>query len=231
MRDTRLIFVEGLPGSGKSTTAEFITAEFAARGVPVRLLHEREPDHPLNVGGDIHPSGDVTGAELFARHDAQAFMGLSLSYWHDFVSAANGADVVYILDSHPYQNCLRVLLQMDTEPERIGLFEAAVERAAAPMRPALIFYHMPTVEGWLRGVCAHRGPAWTEYAVSVITDCPYARARGLEGFDGAVELMRAYAALLDEQVARFPYPKLVLPAAPDGFTLHEAVIRNFLDPT
>src|SRR6266849_3998050 len=63
---TRLIFVDGLPGSGKSTMAEYVAGELEQRGIPCRLLREREPDHPLNVGRDLHPSGSTTGAQMFA---------------------------------------------------------------------------------------------------------------------------------------------------------------------
>jgi thymidylate kinase len=44
MRETRLILVDGVPRSGKSTIAEHVTRELEQRGIPCRLLREREPD-------------------------------------------------------------------------------------------------------------------------------------------------------------------------------------------
>jgi nucleoside-triphosphatase THEP1 len=41
----KMIFVDGLPGSGKSTTAEFVVRELEQRGISCRLLRERETDH------------------------------------------------------------------------------------------------------------------------------------------------------------------------------------------
>jgi hypothetical protein len=51
-----------------------------------------------------------------------------------------------------------------------------------------------------------RGPAWTDYAIAVITECPYASSRRLHGMDGAVAILRAYKPLLDESVRALSFP-------------------------
>jgi hypothetical protein len=71
----------GLPGSGKSTTADYVADELEKRGIPCRLLREREIDHPLNVGGDLHPSGSTTGAGMFAAYTVGSFVEESLARW------------------------------------------------------------------------------------------------------------------------------------------------------
>ena len=83
VRVTRVIFVDGLPGSGKSTTAEWIAVDLAARGLPCRLLREREADHPLNVGGDLHPSGSTTGTRMFSTYTVSSFVEESLARWRE----------------------------------------------------------------------------------------------------------------------------------------------------
>ncbi len=47
MRQTKLILVEGLPGSGKSTTAHALARLLAGRRVPVRWWYEEEINHPV----------------------------------------------------------------------------------------------------------------------------------------------------------------------------------------
>ena len=53
MRDTRFIFVEGILGAGKSTTAAFLTDRLRRNGIAARFMPEGptsdEPDHPLRV--------------------------------------------------------------------------------------------------------------------------------------------------------------------------------------
>ena len=101
---TGLIFVDGLPGSGKSTTAEYVAGKLDQRGIPCRLLREREPEHPLNVGKDLHPSGNTTGARMFATYTVSSFVNESLARWNAFVAETSSAGIIYVLDSHPFQN-------------------------------------------------------------------------------------------------------------------------------
>ena len=76
-----MIFVDGLPGSGKSMTAEYVAGELEQHKIPNRLLRERETHHPLNVGGDLHPSGRTTGAQMFATYTVGSFVEDSLTRW------------------------------------------------------------------------------------------------------------------------------------------------------
>ena len=56
----QLVMVEGLPGSGKSTTAAFVEGWLAQRGVPVRRYAEGRTDHPI----DFEQVAVLTGAQL-----------------------------------------------------------------------------------------------------------------------------------------------------------------------
>lgn len=48
MAETKLILVEGLPGSGKTTTAEFIATWLEQRGVATAVFLEGNLDHPAD---------------------------------------------------------------------------------------------------------------------------------------------------------------------------------------
>ena len=48
MERSRLIFVEGIMGSGKSTTARWLARLFRRTGIPARPVPEARP-HPTNV--------------------------------------------------------------------------------------------------------------------------------------------------------------------------------------
>ena len=105
--------VEGLPGLGKTTTASWLAARFRAELLPVRLYLESQPEHPINVGGDLHPAGDVTGETYFQRYRPASFIQESLLRWQAFVDDAMQTDAISVLDSYPFQNSIRILLQMD----------------------------------------------------------------------------------------------------------------------
>jgi thymidylate kinase len=128
MRDTKLIFVEGLPGSGKTTTASWLASRLAAERLMVNLFLEHQPEHPLNVGGNLHPSGATSGAAFFRRYAPASFVQERLQRWQAFVRAALQAEAVGVLDSDPFQNTVRVLLPLKAPP-------TAYERMPAKLRP------------------------------------------------------------------------------------------------
>ena len=82
MRDTRLILLEGMPGSGKSTAARALADRLTAAGVPAVQLQEVPgerstapvAEHPLHVGGPLFPAGGTTGEALIARYTPDQFV-------------------------------------------------------------------------------------------------------------------------------------------------------------
>ena len=70
MDGSRLIFVEGIMGSGKSTIARWLARLFRRTGIPARPVPEAHP-HPTNVFRSLphwkQPWLDLTADELMAR--------------------------------------------------------------------------------------------------------------------------------------------------------------------
>jgi len=223
-----MIFVDGLPGSGKSMTAQYLASEFERRGIPWRLIEERQTDHPLNVGGDLHPSGSTTGARLFATYTIGSFVEESLSRLKAFVKETLHSGRVFILDSYPFQNSLRILLQMEADPTTLARYQSSVEDASAILDPVLIYLDPGDAQQAFHAIAEQRGPVWTDYAIAVITDCPYASSRRLQGLDGALAILRSYKLALDESVARFRFPRLVLSDCNLRWPKCHAKIREFL---
>jgi hypothetical protein len=213
MRDTKLIFVEGLPGSGKTTTASWLTARLQAERLRVKLFLEHQPEHPLNVGGPLHPSGETTGEAFFQRYTPASFVHESLQRWHAFVRAAVQAEAISVLDSYPFQNTVRVLLQLNATPDCMREYAGQVEALVLPLQPVLIyvnhrdllhtFHHLSTIS-------AQRGKAWTDYMVELVTHCPYAMARHLEGFSGALAVLGDYKQVTDSLLRQSRCPRIVL---------------------
>ncbi|MBV9354752.1 MAG: hypothetical protein JO023_04425 [Chloroflexi bacterium] len=202
MRPTRLILVEGLPGAGKSSTARQLATNLSGRGIASRCLLEVEPNHPLNVGGDLHPVAGAAGTGLFEHYTTEAYVAESLRRWRRFVAQASEAPATSVLDSYPYQNATRVLLQMDASTDRIEQYMADVEGIAEPLAPVLIYLDRTDSRHALEATCQQRGEAWTSYAIELVTNCPYARRRGLTGASGFMTLVAAYEMLVRELLCR-----------------------------
>jgi thymidylate kinase len=210
MRPTRLIFIDGLPGAGKSSTARQLAVSLARSGVASRCFLEVEPNHPLNVGGELHPAGATLGTTLFERYTVDAYVAESLRRWRRFVGRAGQEPATSILDSYPYQNAARVLLQMDASTDRVKQYMADVEGMAEPLAPALIYLDRTESQQALEATSRQRGEAWTSYVIELVTNCPYARRRGLVGASGVMTLMTAYETLVRELLVGSCLPRLTL---------------------
>ena len=213
MRDTKLIFVEGLPGSGKTTTASWLASRLQSERLLVNLLLEHQPEHPLNVGGTLHPSGSTTGEAFFQRYTSASFVHESLQRWHAFVRDAVQTVALSVLDSYPFQNSVRVLLQLNATPDCIEEYARHVEALIMPLQPVLMYFtHRDLSHAFhaLSTISTQRGKAWTDYVVELVTHCPYAMARRLEGFSGALAVLRDYKQLTEALLRQSRLPRLVL---------------------
>lgn len=48
-----LVIVEGIPGSGKSTTARFISLQAERNGIETKLFHESAFQHPIFLDREV----------------------------------------------------------------------------------------------------------------------------------------------------------------------------------
>ena len=232
MRSTKLVLVEGFPGSGKSTTADYLAACLRKAGLVARCYFEVQPDHPLHVGGPLHPSGKTTGEEFFSRYSVESFTAESLERWRAFVLGTVETEAVNVVESYPYQSAARVLLQMDADPSRIHEYIREVESLTQPLAPVLIYLdHLDrrgAVEA-VRAISQVRGEAWAAYAIALITACPYCWRRRLEGVDGAVAVLGAYSNLIEELLAQSRLPRLVVTTSDGEWETRYRQILAFLD--
>jgi hypothetical protein len=54
MLNTRLILLEGPPGSDKTTTAGKLADDVTRSGAACQCFFEWSPDHPIPIGDDLH---------------------------------------------------------------------------------------------------------------------------------------------------------------------------------
>jgi hypothetical protein len=232
MRDTQLIMVEGLPGLGKTTTASWLAVRLRAEHLPVRLYLESQPEHPINVGGDLHPAGDVTGETYFQRYRPASFIQESLRRWQAFVDDAMQADAISVLDSYPFQNSIRILLQMDAALDDMREYAAQVEAIVMPLRPALIYFShrdMAHAVQHSSEIGAQRGEAWMDYVARLIAHCPYGEARHLEGTSGVLAFIGDYKQLTDALLRESRLPRIILKDCSGGWNRCYRQIEAFLD--
>jgi hypothetical protein len=137
---SRLVLVEGLPGAGKSTTAQHLVLHAGRHGHRARWAYEEEAGHP--VTGSYYPSA------------------APLARWAAFVRAARDADELIVLESALLQWPIMALLRHDLAPEAILAAVGEITVLLAPLDPLLVYLSLPDVEAAVRAIGAQRGAAW-----------------------------------------------------------------------
>lgn len=202
---TRLIIIEGIMGSGKSTTARWIAARLEAAGLRAVAITERVEPHPVR-GTDgldhwFQPWLDVTAEGLADR---------SLAKWRSFVAEAQAAETIHTLDGQLFHGDLTNLFLMEATPAAIAKYCDTVSEIARPLAPLLIYFYQADVERAIRTIAAERGEEWVKYQVDWKLQAPYNRRLGLTGLDGLVALYKDYRVLTDELYSGLDIPKLAI---------------------
>jgi DNA polymerase III delta prime subunit len=213
MLDSKLILIDGLPGLGKSTTASAFARRLKSEHFTVSLLLETQPGHPLNVGGDLHPAGFTTGEALFKQYTPESFVEESLERWQRFVNTASQSESIHMLDSFPFQNSIRILLQMDAPFDFMLAYANQIETMLMPLNPLLIYFNQPDIFetfSHIDQITAQRGKEWTDYVIQLVSHCPYSEARNLTGFKGVMTFITEYKQLIDTLLQHSHIPRLVL---------------------
>jgi hypothetical protein len=206
----QILFIDGLPGSGKSMAAKAIGGSISNS----RVFAETVPNHPLLVG-----TPDQMGAafaDIHEIHSAGSFAAAALGRLETFLQSAVH-DVLYVFESHPLQSTVRVLFQLDAHQATILQFWSDLQNRLALVQPRLVYFQERYPLQALEEINRKRGPAWESYLVESYEQSPWMQARALSGVEGLGQMLVAYADLIDRLADLWRFPILKLPARPENY--------------
>jgi thymidylate kinase len=200
MTPVRLVFIDGIPGSGKSTTAQRLCLHLASLGARARWWYEHEQGHPVLDDAQVRSirtgAGDAAG--LFAR---------ALDGW-SALAAACGAGGTVILESTLFQTTVGTQLLLDWPRGEIDAhFDRTLERIE-PLAPALIHLRAAEPDDALRRICAERQPWFEQFLLEQLRATPRGRRLGRITFSEVLEYFRDVREVSDGMFARFQGLKL-----------------------
>lgn len=207
---TQILFIDGLPGSGKSMAAEAVGRNLSHS----RVLLETAPHHPL-----LAATPDRMGAafaDIHETHSSDSFAAAALGKLESFLKTA-GCDVLYVFESHPIQSTVRVLFQLDAPQTTILQFWSDLQDRLAFVQPRLIYFQEKNPLQAMKGIARKRGPAWESYLIEALKQSPWMHARALSGAEAVYEMLVEYANLIDRLVGLWRFPMLTLPARPENY--------------
>lgn len=161
----RLILIDGLPGTGKSVTAQHLALRYRGAGHAVRWFHERDLAHPVFSFRHL--------AEL--RHqDGRPLAERLIAGWQR-LDVAKPEEIV-ILDGTLLNLGLGMLLAMRTPFDRICETMDAIAAAIRAHDSALVYLSPGSIPQHLDALGAHRGSQWGYAMHRMLEQSPFATA-------------------------------------------------------
>jgi hypothetical protein len=214
----RLVIVEGIMGSGKSTTTRNIAHRLETCGIAAIGITEGADPHPIRFDWNL-PWREMPPAQLAKS---------CIAKWRSFVASSLAAEHISIVDGQLFHGNLTTLLLLEAGEDQIAAYCREVVAIIKPLNPLLIYFHQNDVDSAIRVVSAQRGEKWVNYQVNWKLRSPYASRRGLAGLDGLITLYRQYRALTDQLFADLDIPKISIENSKQEWAAYDDMIDRAL---
>lgn len=215
--DTRLILVEGCPGSGKSSTAQFLCRQLQQAGHACRWYYEDEVPHPVAVARGV------------ARpRDFKAFGTDVLRRWRDFAGLTGKSDEIVILESHFFQDVITPLRRANVKRERISKLILRMAKFCEPLKPVLLYLHQPDYAATMRRLVEERGPHVEEEYIRNVAQSRYGQRHKLKGFDGLVDGWLDVRGMMEQMMGELSLPMLSIDNSGGDWPAYYQQIGEFL---
>jgi thymidylate kinase len=169
MTDTRIVLIDGLPGSGKTTLTNWLSTILESNKIENDAYEELCRNHPLRINDPLYT--DLTSAD-----QSEEFRSRTIDLFKEFVERKSKEDTISIFDSLLFQNIIgwAFLCRMhlnDSTDFAFRLIEILMK-----LDPVLIYIAQTDVEQNWRRTCRIRGAQWTKDKCGFSKDFDYVKA-------------------------------------------------------
>jgi len=213
---TRLIMVEGVPFTGKSTLSEFAAVQLDLNGYPAKWVPEGMMlncyfPHVLAV---LEHKQSI--AEALLRED-----------WSAFAQAVMAAPTTFVVDAALSFAAVYPLLAADRPPAAISAELERIAEVCASLHPRII--HLTGDVGRIaRASIVERGEGWQEHLVGQANASPYQQARGRSGVAGATSFLDDAQALTGVVLDDHGWQTLTLDVTATDWDTNRRAVLGFL---
>lgn len=213
---TLIVFVEGLAGSGKTRTAEFIGESADNRRIKVEVFTEYSEYHP------IHSVAFSSYLQWVKEVRAK---------WLSLVETIQMNKRLTIFESTLFQNTIGLLLEKDINEEDIMRYAEQVPQALSALNPALIYYTLNDVERHIRTLYRLRSKKWQRKIDTFIQSTAFGKSRNLEGLDGYIHFNRELKKINDRIFEKLPFRKTSIDISYSQWQFYQKMAEEFVFET
>lgn len=213
MIHTKLIMIDGMPGSGKTTTGQLIADRLAELGIPNRFYKEMAENHPLRIYGRQFTTFTI-------EEEAEWFSAKVRELFQRFVDERSNTHEVTIMEAYLFQNTIGFGFNLGMDHTKLSQLANEIITILTPLDPTLIYYYQTNVERNWRWICEIRGPEFTQNRCGIYTD---------EDFVKAGEFWTANQNFVTPFVHEWSVPKLIIENNEYSWGQYKESVFHFLD--
>jgi DNA polymerase III delta prime subunit len=230
MIETKLILIEGPPGSGKSTTAHILAHEIASSGTACQPYLEWSADHPIYIGDDLHLE-QVTATSLARQANV-------VQQWQRFSQTRQTEPTVSIIESRFWQTGVMLLYAAGLSPEGVLESNQQVIKAIRGLNPVLIYFKIePLSEFTLRMIEDKEAEwrrsgfpgTWVGHVYRAFDGQKWFTERGLSGLAGLLAFLEEWAGVAEKLYENLPFPKIQISNPHQDWRGAMGEMRRFLE--
>ncbi|MDR6723641.1 hypothetical protein J2W91_002103 [Paenibacillus amylolyticus] len=167
--NSRLILIDGMPGSGKSTTGLAIHEQLNEQKIANVFYHELDDHHPLRIYDRQFTSFSIV-------EEAEWFIAKVEQLFTDFVNNPIHRNQITIVESSTFQNTIGFAYNMQMSEDRIMDLTRRIQNILSALNPELIYVYQDNVEQHWRWICDVRGPEFTQGRCGLYSDDDFVEA-------------------------------------------------------
>ena len=181
MINTKIIFVDGLPGSGKPTIAHFLARQMELNDFKVKWIYETIDDHPL----EYHVKEFKLETYLDEYESAYP------DHLEKFIDQISKDEYTYIIDSSLFKEILGRDILLDQDQDRMfskRMFEKVCS-ILKPLNSVYILLYQNNVKNSIENICTIRGKAWGKSYKHAYDGNTFSQKRNLKGEKALLGIM------------------------------------------
>lgn len=207
----KLIIIDGMPGSGKTTYATEISNYLDNRKIKHRCVLQLEQEHPLLLHNEsIEDLSDGIHAEYFIEN-------IKKLYCNFVEERLKSSDEITIIESVLFQDTINMAYHLGMNERKLNHLCDQLFEILSPLEPSMIYFYQVDIEGQWRYICNIRGNVWGQ--VSLFTDEQFQEAGRV--WSGSQKFVREY---IDQLVL----PKLIIENADYHWDEYSLRIIHFI---
>ncbi|NOR44294.1 MAG: hypothetical protein GQ534_01815 [Candidatus Delongbacteria bacterium] len=221
MLNTKIILVDGITGSGKSTASHYITRQMKKNGIKVKWFHEGEKDNPLlSIERNENESVVDFSKRVMIEYPRQ---------WIDFADKIKDDDFIYIIDGYLFLNVLFFPhFIYDIDWQTIKEYSHKLLETISYLNPVLIHFYQNDVDKALMENWDRRGHEWTNYFISGFENTLYCKNRNIKGKSGVIKLWQDYTDYTLELFNELNFRKIQIENSAHDWDNYKNTYLNFL---